>query len=343
MTDNLPDDETNGNGNELLLNELRDIIIGARQRVARQVNSELVMTYWHIGKRINEEILKNERAEYGERICSTLSVKLVDEFGRGFQKRNIFRMVRFSEMITEMRIVSTLSTQLSWSHFVEIMNVKEDQAQKFYIELCRRERWSVRTLRNRINSMLYERTMLSKEPTELIEEELEGLQNKETPSDDIVFRNPYILDFLDLGDKFSEKDMESAILRELEHFIIEFGRDFTFVSRQKRMIIDSEDFYLDLLFYHREMKRLVAIELKTGKFKPGYKGQMELYLRWLDKYERKEDENEPIGLILCTESGPEQIRLLQLDKGEIRVSDYLTELPERKLLEKKIKEIATRQ
>ncbi len=158
----------------------------------------------------------------------------------------------------------------------------------------------------------------------------------ETP--DLVFRDPYFLDFLRLKGVYQEKDLEMAILRELEAFILELGVGFTFVERQKRMIVDGEDFYLDLLFYHRDLRRLVAIELKLGRFKPEYKGQMELYLRWLDKYECKCDEERPIGLILCAGKSEERIELLELSKSGIRVAEYMMELMPKAMLEKKLHE-----
>ena len=162
------------------------------------------------------------------------------------------------------------------------------------------ERWSVRVLRVKIDSMLYERTALSKKPEKLIQHELRALRKDDKLTPDLVFRDPYFLDFLGLKDRYLERDLEDAILRELEQFILELGVGFSFIARQKRIQIDSDDYYIDLLFYHRVLKRLVAIDLKLGDFKPADKGQMELYLRWLDKHERREDENTPIGLILCS-------------------------------------------
>ena len=204
--------------------------------------------------------------------------------------------------------------------------------------MCRVERWSVRQLRQKINGMLFQRTALSKKPTRLVKEELTALreQNKITP--DLVFRDPYFLDFLGLKDTYREKDLEEAILRELESFILEFGIGFTFVARQKRITVDDEDYYIDLLFYHRTLRRLVAIELKLGKFKAADKGQMELYLRWLEKYEQQSGEESPIGLILCADKSDEHVELLQLSKSGIRVAAYLTELPPRTLLQKKLHE-----
>lgn len=202
--------------------------------------------------------------------------------------------------------------------------------------MCKLEKWSVRTLKDRINSMLYERTAISKKPEELIQKEIDSLRNSQKLSPDLVFRDPYFLDFLGLKDIYSEKDLEDSILAELQKFIIEFGSDFAFLARQKRITIDNDDYYIDLLFYHRRLKCLVAIDLKLGKFEASYKGQMELYLRWLEKYEMLEGENLPIGLILCAAKNEEHIELLQLEHSNIKVAEYLTKLPELKLLEEKL-------
>lgn len=234
--------------------------------------------------------------------------------------------------------MTTLSAQLSWSHFVEILLVKNDLARDFYAEMCRFERWTVRTLRERIDSMLFERTAISRKPKETIKRELTALRDEQKLTPDLIFRNPYILDFLGLSDSYSEKDLEDAILRELEKFLLELGTHFTFAARQKRIVIDGEDFKIDLLLFHRVLQRLVVIELKIGKFKAEYKGKMELYLRWLNKYERLPHEAEPFGLILCTEAGAEQIELLELTKSGIRIGEYLTELPSRQVLENKLLE-----
>jgi predicted nuclease of restriction endonuclease-like (RecB) superfamily len=204
------------------------------------------------------------------------------------------------------------------------------------------ERWGVRTLRKKLDSQLYERTAISKKPEKLIKEELELMKKDNVLTPNLVFRDPYILDFLDLKETYSEKDIESAILIEIQKFIIELGTDFAFLARQKRITIDQEDFYIDLLFYHRKLKCLVAIDLKLDKFKAAYKGQMELYLRWLEKYEMQPDEQLPMGLILCAEKSHERIELLQLDKGNIRVAQYLTELPPKKLLQAKLQEAISR-
>jgi predicted nuclease of restriction endonuclease-like (RecB) superfamily len=319
-----------------LIADIRKLIETARQNVAITVNAGLTILYWQIGNRIRHDILKEKRARYGEEILPTLSAKLVPEFGSGFGVRNLSRMVRFAEVFHEGEIVVTLSRQLSWSHFVGILPIKDDLQRDFYAEMCRMERWSVRTLRKKIDGMLYERTAISKKPEKLIEKDLAALREEDRFTPDLVFRDPYFLDFLGLKDTYSEKDLETAILREMESFILELGAGFSFVARQKRITVDNEDYYLDLLFFHRKLKRLIAIELKLGKFKAAHKGQMELYLRWLEKYEKEPGEETPLGLILCAGKTSEQIELLQLDKSGIKVAEYMTELPKRKLLEQKL-------
>ena len=325
----------------LLLEDLRRIIDETRQGVATTVNTALTLLYWRIGKRINEEILKGGRAEYGQQILATLSQELVQDYGNGFSAKNIHHMIRFNEAFPDIQIVSTLSRQLSWSHFKEIIYLNLHLQKDFYAEMCRLERWSVRTLRKKIASMLYERTALSKKPDELARIELEALHNEDKLTPDLVFRDPYILDFLGLTGSFQEKDLESAILREMESFILELGAGFAFVARQKRITVDEDDFYLDLLFFHRSLHCLAAIELKLDKFRPEHKGQMELYLRWLDKYERQEGENAPIGLILCANKKQEQIELLELRSSGIHVAEYLTALPPKELLQEKLHKAIT--
>ncbi len=319
-----------------LISDIRSLIETARQNVAVAVNAGLTILYWQIGNRIRQDILKEKRAEYGKEILATLSQELTKEYGNGFSYTALTRMVRFAEIFPDSQIVATLSQQLRWSHFKEILPLKKPFQRDFYAEMCQIERWSVRTLRKKIDGMLYERTAISKKPEKLIEKDLAALRDEDRLTPDLVFRDPYFLDFLGLKDTFSEKDLETAILREMESFILELGAGFSFVARQKRITIDNEDYYLDLLFFHRKLKRLIALELKLGKFKAAYKGQMELYLRWLEKYEKEPGEETPLGLILCAGKTSEQIELLQLDKSGINVAEYMTELPKRKLLEQKL-------
>ncbi len=319
-----------------LIGDIRGLIETARHNVAVTVNVGLTILYWQIGDRIRQDILKEKRAEYGKEIVATLSQELTKEYGNGFTYSALTRMVRFAEAFPDTQIVATLSRQLSWSHFKEILPFKKPLQRDFYAEMCRLERWSVRTLRKKIDGMLYERTAISKKPEELAKKELTALREEDRLTPDLVFRDPYFLDFLGLKDTYSEKDLETAILREMEGFILELGAGFSFVARQKRITVDNEDYYLDLLFFHRKLKRLIAIELKLGKFKAAHKGQMELYLRWLEKYEREPGEETPLGLILCAGKASEQIELLQLDKSGIKVAEYMTELPKRELLEQKL-------
>ena len=324
---------------ESLITDLRTLINEARNKVALIVNTEITLLYWHIGKRINEEVLGNQRAEYGKQIVSTVSRQLTEEYGKGFNEKSLRRMMQFAELFPDFQIVAPLARQLSWSHFLMLFPIKDPLSREFYLTMSVSERWTKRTLRNKIDSMLYERTAISSKPEEVIKTELANLRDNEILSPDLVFKSPYFLEFTGLKGVYSEKSLEDSLLVHIEHFILELGVGFTFVERQKRMIIDGEDFYLDLLFYHRKLRRLVAIELKLGKFKATYKGQMELYLRWLEKHEMEAGEESPIGLLLCTEGSEEQIELLQLDQTGIRVAQYMTELPSRALLYQHLQKI----
>jgi len=325
-----------------LLSEVRELILQTRQTVAQGVNSALVLLYWQIGQRIRTDILREKRAGYGERIFHALSEKLMEEFGRGFSERNLANMVRCAEMFPDTDILHTLCAKLSWSHFRRLIYIEDPLKREFYAEMCRMEQWSVRTLHDKIHSMLFERTALSKKPDSLIAAELKKLRDEDKLSPDLVFRDPYVLDFLGLKDTYAEHDLEAAILREIEAFILEIGVGFCFVERQKRMQIDGRDYYLDLLFYHRKLHRLVAVELKVGDFEAADKGQMELYLNWLKRYERESDEEEPLGMILCAGKTEEHVELLELQKSGIHLASYLMKLLPRKQLEKKLHEAAKR-
>jgi predicted nuclease of restriction endonuclease-like (RecB) superfamily len=321
-----------------LLTDIRAMIEAARQQVALAVNSSLVALYWQIGRRIQQGVLEDSRAAYGQEIVATLSRELTAEYGRGFAPRNLFYMIRFAEFFPEERIVNALRSQLSWTHFRELIAFDDPLKRDFYAEMCRIERWSTRTLRKKIDGMLFERTAISKKPQQVIQQDLKALREEDRLTPDLVFRDPYFLDFLGLTGCHSERDIEQAILRELEAFILELGTDFAFVARQKRITVDHEDYYVDLLFYHRRLRRLVAIDLKLGRFQAADKGQMELYLRWLQEYETHPDEEPPIGLILCADKTAEHVRLLRLESSGIRVAQYLTELPPQKLLERKLRD-----
>ena len=320
----------------VLLADLRELILSTRQQVAQTVNAGLTMLYWQVGRRIRQDILKEKRAEYGEQIVSALSAQLELEFGRGFGKRNLFRMVRFSEVFPDPKIVSALRTQLGWTHFRQIIAMDDPLKRDFYAEMCRIERWCTRTLEKKIDSMLFERTALSRKPSKVAEIELNQLREADKLTPDLVFRDPYILDFLGLKDTYAEKDLEAAILREMEAFILELGVGFCFVARQQRMQIDDRDYYLDLLFYHRKLRRLIAIDLKIGKFEAADKGQMELYLGWLKRYAYEPGDAEPLGMILCAGKSEEHIALLELQKSGIHVASYWKDALPKKELERKL-------
>ncbi len=320
-----------------LYKDVCSLVEEARTFVATTANKTITLLYWKIGERINNELLDGGRAAYGKQIVWQLATQLQQQFGkRGFQERNIRRMMQFAGLFPDIQIVSQAATQLSWSHFIELLSLNDALKREFYLTVAMNESWGRDTLRNQIEGMLYERTVISGKPDEVIKKELHNMRSGHEFSSDLVFKDPYFLDFTGLSGAYSEKNLEDSLLASLEPFIMELGVGFTFVERQKRMIIDGEDFYLDLLFYHRKLKRLIAIELKLGKFKAAYKGQMELYLRWLDKYEKQSGEETPLGLILCAEGGHEQIELLQLENSGIKVAEYFTELPDLQLLKDKL-------
>jgi predicted nuclease of restriction endonuclease-like (RecB) superfamily len=314
---------------------LHGLIQAARQRIATVAYSTQALLCWHMGRRLLKENLQGARAAYGKQILVTVSRELTAEYGRGFSYAEIARMIQFAQLFSDEAIVVTLSQQLSWSHFHALLPIKDPLARAFYAEMCRIERWDVRTLRRKVGGMLYQRTALSKKPEAVISAEIAKLRDGQmTP--DLVFRDPYLLDLLGLTGAYSERDLESAILREIEGVLLELGKGFAFVARQKRMSVGKDDFHLDLLFYHRHLRRLIAVELKLESFQPAHVGQMEFYLRWLDKHERAAGEEAPIGLILCAGADAEQVELLELDARSIRVAEYLTELPPLPLLRQRL-------
>lgn len=308
-----------------LFSELSELIEKSQQQVVSYANSTLTILFWQVGKRINEDVLNNQRASYGKQIVSLIAIRLEEKYGRNFTEKNIRRMMQFAQEFPDFQIVVPLARQLSWSHFLILIPLKTAEARMFYAQLAIDERLGKRDLRKQIATKTFERTQIAN---------LQVQQSEIIPAN--TFKDPYLLDFLGLRSDYLEKDIETAILHQLENFILELGKGFAFVERQKRMIIDGEDFYLDLLFFHRKLKRLVAVELKLGKFQAKYKGQMELYLKWLNKHEKQDGEDTPIGLILCAESSKEQIELLEIHKDGIMVAEYFTELPPKKELEKKL-------
>lgn len=323
--------------------EIRDLIEKTKLQVAVSVNAGMTLLYWHIGERINREILGGERATYGQMIVEKLANKLTSEYGGNqFSKRSLHRMMQFASTFPDLKTVTPLVTQLSWSHFLQVISMDDVLKRDFYLTMAADQRWSKRTLKAKIDGMLYERTTLAKQSDEVIRQDLELLRNERKMSADIAFHDPYFLDFLGLEDNFSEKDLETAIVSELQQFITEMGNDFAFMARQKRISVDDEDYYIDLLFFNRRLRCMVAIDLKLSNFKAAYKGQMELYLRWLEQNEMLEGENKPIGLILCAGKNEEHIELMHLHESNIRAADYITKLPDRKLLEQKLQQAVER-
>lgn len=318
-----------------LLSDVRGLILEARGQVAQVVNAGLTMLYWQIGQRIRQDILGEKRAEYGEKIVAALGRQLETEFGRGFAEKNLWRMVQFAEVFPDNQIVAALRRQLGWTHFKALIPIKDPLKRDFYAEMCRIENWNTRTLAKKIGSMLFERTAISKKPDKLIRQELAALREEDQLTPDLIFRDPYVLDFLKLKDTYSEGDIEAAILREIESFILELGAGFCFVARQKRMQIDDHDYHLDLLFFHRKLRRLIAVDLKLGEFDAADKGQMELYLNWLKKHEQGTEEASPLGIILCAGKRQEHVELLEMQHSGIHVASYLTNAIPKKQLEQK--------
>jgi predicted nuclease of restriction endonuclease-like (RecB) superfamily len=316
-----------------LVKDISALIDEARNHLAREYNSTQALLCWLIGKRIDEEILKSERAEYGENVVILLSKHLSLNYGKGYSRPNLFRMIKFFKAFPNREIVSTLSRQLSWSHFVLICAIDEELKRDFYAEMCRVQRWSVRALQKELNGMLYERIALSKKPEEVIKYQIDQLKASDEMTADLTFKEPYFLNFIGANQHKSEEELEDLILQNITDFLQELGNDFCFVARQKRMSTGKKDRYLDLLFFNRRLRRLIAIDLKLGDFDPAYKGQMEWYLNWLDVNERFEYEEKPMGIILCAGKDHDDIEYLEMDKTGIHVAQYLTEMPPKEVLE----------
>lgn len=305
---------------------IEKLINHTKQQVAIYVNNALNSLNWSIGYHIISEMKYEVYSDYGKNILATLSQELTKSFGKGYSYSALTRMIKVANEYDK-EMFATLSQTLTWSHFIELVAIEDKTKRLFYQQMCVLEHWSIRTLRQKQDVMLYERTLIAKKPEKIIKSILEKSEKELSP--DLVFRNSYLLDFLGLDGDYSEKDLENAIVTQLEKFILELGQGFAFLERQKRISIDSVDYSLDLLFYHRKLNRLIAIDLKLGKFKPKYKAQMELYLRYLQKYEQQPNENTPIGLLLCSEGNTEHIELLLLGEENIKVAQFLTQLPDK--------------
>ena len=305
-----------------------DIINDAKRDVIVYVNKHANMMFWHIGHFINEDMGYQQYSAYGDKILATLSQKLTALYGKGYTYSAVTRMMKVARIYNEEGMFATLSQTLTWSHFLELITIEDDTKRLFYQQMGIAEHWSVRQLRDKQDEMAYERSLIAAKPEDEIITTLEQVSPTHMEPD-AVLRNSYVLDFLGLSGYYSDGELEVAIAKQLEAFILELGQGFAFLERQKRFTIDGTDYYLDLLFYHRKLKCLVAIDLKLGKFKPQYKGQMELYLKYLQKYDMQPDENPPIGLLLCSEGNTEHIELMMLNEDRIKVAQYLTCLPDK--------------
>ena len=355
-----------------LATEIRDLIETARSRVSVTANLALVNLYWNIGRIITQDVQKNEkRAGYGEQLLEGLSAVLTQEYGAGYSRVNLQEMRRFSVAFqicqtvsnesairpirstssNESQILQTVSAEscepllidfrehsrLGWSHYRLLLSQGEPLRRKFYFEQAAEQRWPVRELRRQIDRGLFERVVLSRDTPRLVAQEKQKGPAKIARYEDI-FKDPYVLDFLGLKGAYSEKDLEAAIIRNLEQFLTELGTDFCFIGRQYAMRIDEDDYFLDLLFYHRGLRCLAAIDLKIGTFTAADKGQMDLYLSWLKEHDWRRGENEPVGLILCTSARRQHVELLlRYGPHRMKVAEYLMRLPDKRLLEERLK------
>jgi len=313
---------------QFIVSGILQIVEAARKRAAIYVNAETTLLYYEIGKFLDKELLLENRAEYGAGIIATVSQQLTMQLGRGYTYSALTRMIKVAKTFNDENM-ATLSQHLSWSHLIELVAIENKIKRDFYTQLCIANKWGVRELREKADAMLFERTAIAIKPEEAIQNELKKLSVTKEISPDLVFKSSYVLNFLNLPLSYSEKELEQALIANLESFILELGNGFAFLERQKRIPVDAVDYHLDLLFYHRKLRRLVAIDLKLGKFKPEYKAQMELYLRWLQKHEMQAGEETPIGLLLCSEGNTEHVELLMLHNNEIKVAQYFTELPDK--------------
>lgn len=318
-----------------LFHNIVDLVENARHKASVFLNTETTLLYWSIGNYIQTELKQKGQIIYGKEILVSLSQQLTLRLGKGFSYSALTRMMKIADYFDD-RNVATVSQHLSWSHLIELASVENETKRSFYTQLAIHHRWNVRYLRKEIDAMLFERSAVAAQPELVISEALRQLEKTNEINPDLVFKNTYILDFLKLPSNYSERELENALIIHIEQFILELGNGFAFIERQKRIPVDAVDYHLDLLFYHRKLKRLVAIDLKIGRFKPEHKAQMELYLRWLEKYEMQHGEHKPIGLLLCSEGNTEHVELLMLDEKDIKVAQYLTELPSKKWFAEKL-------
>lgn len=315
---------TNSSNSENTYNSIRHSIITAQQKVYTAVNSAMVLAYWEIGEQIYKACGDNDRSEYGKNLIKYLSDKLTLEFGKGFSETNLRNMRKF---YLSFPIQQTLSAELSWSHYQKLMRIDDSKRREFYTEECIKSGWSVRQLDRQINSFFYER-LLSSQNKKSVSSEIERLEPK--PEYEKIIRDPYVLEFLDLNPNpnFYEKDLEQALINHLQKFLLELGRGFSFVARQKHITFDGEHFYIDLVFYNYILKCFVLIDLKVGKLTHQDLGQMQMYVNYYTRELMNEGDNPPIGIVLCADKSDSVVKYtLSEENTQIFASKYKLYLP----------------
>lgn len=319
-------------GNDLISAAgLIKIIDESRQNALKKVNEELINMYWKVGEFLSREA---EQAAFGDAYIDGIASEIQEAFPgiKGFNRRGLYRMKQFYETYKDNEIVTPLVTQISWTNHLLIMSgCKSDEEREFYIHLCIKENYSKRQLERQLDSGYYERYMLSKDV--LLPESVKKLG--ENP-----FLDSYVMEFLDLPNEYHENDLRKALIRNMKDFILELGKDFTFIDEEYKVQVGGDDFRIDLLFYHRGLQCLVAMELKIGKFKPEYISKMDFYLEALDRQVKKENENPSVGLLLCASKNDEVVEYaMSRTMSPMLVSQYQLQLPDKTILEKKLQQL----
>lgn len=314
-----------------IFDNIKELVISSRNRVYATVNTEMLGLYWNIGKAIMEIQQGDERALYGETVLEKLSQKLTTEFGKGFSKRNLERMRKFYIYFP---IATTVSSQLSWSHYLEILKIEEEPKRNFYIKETINSKWSVRELQRQRDSLLYERLTLSADKDKILELSEKG-QILRTSKD--LVKDPFVLEFLDIKENtnYLESDLEKNIIEHLKEFLLELGKGFSYVGNQVRLTLEEEHFYPDLVFYNRLLKCFVIIDLKIGKVTHQDIGQMQMYVNYYDREIKQDDENRTVGILLSTNKNETIVKYtLPEDNKTIFSSEYKLHMPtERELIE----------
>lgn len=319
---------------EQTYHSIRNSIVSAQHKLTTAVNTAMVTAYWEIGEQIYKACDENDRAGYGKKLLEYLSAHLTAEFGRGFDVSNLRNMRRF--YIT-FPIRETLSPELSWSHYVKLMKVSDQQVRAFYAEECAKSAWSVRQLERQINTMYYQRILASQDKA-LVAAEIQKTEPK--PEYEKIIKDPYVMEFLQIqpDTHVYEGELEQALIDHLQHFLLELGRGFSFVARQKRFSLDGQDFFIDLVFYNYILKCFVLIDLKMGKLTHQDLGQMQMYVNYYTRELMNEGDTPPIGIILCADKSDSVVKYtLPEDNHQIFASKYFTYLPSEEELKRELR------